>query len=135
MAQWKKMRCVLALLGGAWLGCASADAKGFHRRHSIHWPTVRFDHSRWIVGEQPWAGNLAPWWTYFPYDPNIVNPPGSMYPSWPSQSQPAQPERIASPQMAPRFPPNPTPMPTYTPANPGFRNPATYQSAPFYFDR
>ncbi|MCI0378127.1 MAG: hypothetical protein L0215_10995 [Gemmataceae bacterium] len=130
----KKSRYVLVLLGMAWLGAGAAQATGFKLRHCIQWPSVRCDGWHIIVGEQPWAGNLAPWWTYFPYDPRIVNQPASVYPTWPSQFPPAQAERIASPQMAPRFPPNPTPMPAYAPANPG----PAFGGGPvpnFYFDR
>jgi hypothetical protein len=130
----RKTRWLLTLLGLAWFGGETAYARGF-LRHCIHWPSMRWDCGQLIVGEQPWAGNLAPWWTYFPYDPNIVNPPVSVYPTWPSQFPPAQAaERIASPQMAPRFPPNPTPMPTYAPANPRTAFPGGGLQN-FYFDR
>ncbi len=44
--------------------------------------------------------NLAPWYTYFPYDPAMMGPPpGNRYPTWPSPYPPPQPTTM-TPQAA-----------------------------------
>ena len=63
--------------------------------------------------------NLAPWYTYFPYDPALMSPPQrAPFPTWPTQFPPAghqgtQQNMQAAPRMG-AYPPN-----TPVPAQPG----------------
>jgi hypothetical protein len=55
-----------------------------------------------------------PWYAYFPYDPHLMGPQGSMYPGWP---QPFPPPGPKQPEMGPaprptlqvQMPPQPPP--------------------------
>lgn len=66
--------------------------------------------------------NLAPWYTYFPYDPRLMAPPqASVYPTWPQPFPPVAPQGPAAPGQDRKMPP--------ADSNLGWA-PATPQAAP-----
>jgi hypothetical protein len=77
-------------------------------------PRVRVDAGikiRFNVRVMPAYGCAAPWYSYFPYDPNLASPQQSNpYPNWPSPFPPA--EGSSNDKSASRFPNWPSHFPT-----------------------
>lgn len=110
---WKAV-CWLSVTGLAWLNAAPAQADGLI-------PGVKIDAgvNAWFkiyTPQKMYLKGLAPWYTYFPYDPAMMGPPpGSRYPNWPNPVPPPQPPGAppimppAESGQAPRSPlvPNP----------------------------
>lgn len=47
-------------------------------------------------GDSALYKNLAPWYTYFPYDPHANAPQATHFPAWPSTWPPAPPKKDAT---------------------------------------
>jgi hypothetical protein len=68
-----------------------------------------------LASQYPWK-NLAPWYTYFPYDPH-VHGQAPQYPSWPRTWPPTAPApkdamgRMMVPMLPPMLPPPTRPAP------------------------
>lgn len=92
--------------------------------------TFRFDVD---VGNRPQYKNLAPWYSYFPYDPHIHGR-AQQFPNWPQTWPPVAP----MPKKAALTPaPTATPVsyrPTYSAVQPAsWSQPAGYYPAPSYW--
>jgi hypothetical protein len=71
--------------------------------------------------------NVAPWYTYFPYDPAVMGAPlGNTYPTWPSSSPP--PPNLPAPRPAAA---STGASPTYLPAlTPDRQSPTSQRTGP-----
>jgi hypothetical protein len=86
------IRTMQGLAGMAFLTAClglTPSAQAFHWYHNL--PPVEWDltHSgldiRVGAGAMGWRQQLQPWWTYFPYEPNLmVQPQTTPYPPWPT---------------------------------------------------
>jgi hypothetical protein len=97
MAMSWKAGCWLGVLGLAGLALQPAQAFGDGLL-----PGVKIDAgvNAWFKIYTPQnvaMKNLAPWYTYFPYDPAMMGPPAAnMYPTWPNPFPP--PQALPAPQ-------------------------------------
>lgn len=100
MAKHWKVLCCTGVLSLAWALTPSVQAEGILSKCI---PNVKIDAgvNAWFKIHTPNKAHLkqlAPWYSYFPYDPSVMGPQtGTIYPNWPQPFPPAPQDPKMSP--------------------------------------